>query len=299
MKKLLTFLLILGLTVPFACAQTATDRAGNEIVLPENPTRVISMNSAVSQTLLDLGLLDRIIACDTNSPMYAPALAELPQFDMMAPDTEQIAALEPDLVIVTSMSFVEGDNPYQTLMDMGVSVVVVPATGTITDIMEDILFVSSIFGKEAEGQVLVDGMQAKIDEVAAVGATITDKKTVFFEIGALPYLYSFGTGTFLDEMIHLIGAENTMGDQESWISVTEEAAIAANPDVILTTVNYIEDAVGEILARPGWENVNAVMNKEVYYIDNAAASLGNAHIIDALVEMALAVYPEAYAGLSE
>ncbi len=299
MKKLLTLLLILALAIPFACAEATTDRAGNEITLPENPMKVVCMNSAVSQMLDDLGLLDRVIACDTYSPYYVPAMASLPQFDMMAPDAEQIAALEPDLVIVTSMSFVEGDNPYQPLIDMGVCVAVVPSSGSIEAVEQDILFVASVFGMDAEGQAMVDAMQAKIDEIAAIGATITEKKSVFFEIGALPYLYSFGTGTFLDEMISLIGATNVMGDQESWISVTEEAAIAANPDVILTSVNYIDDPVAEILARPGWESVTAVMNGAVYAIDNAAASLANQNIVDALVEMAKAVYPEAYADITE
>ena len=148
---------------------------------------------------------------------------------------------------------------------------------------------------ETEGQALVNEMQNKIDEIAAIGATIEDKKSVFFEIGALPYLYSFGTGTFLDEMISLIGATNVMDDQESWISVSEEAVIAANPDVILTSVDYLDDPVAEIMARPGWENVTAIQNGDVSYIDNAAASLANEHIVDALVEMAQAVYPEEYA----
>ena len=69
--------------------------------------------------------------------------------------------------------------------------------------------------------------------------------------------------------------------------------------MILTSVNYIDDPVAEILARPGWENVTAVVNADVYYIDNAAASLPNEHIVDALLEMAKAVYPEAYADITE
>ncbi len=299
MKKLIALLLILVFTVPFASAEATLDRAGNEITLPENPMKVVCMNSAVAQTMEDLGLTDRIIACDTYSPVYVPALSTLPQFDLMVPDAEQIATLEPDLVIVTSMSFVEGDNPYQALVDMGICVAVVPSSGSIADIRGDILFVASMFGKEEAGQAMVDEMQAKIDEIAAIGATITDKKSVFFEIGALPYLYSFGTGTFLDEMINLIGATNAMGDQQSWISVTEEAAIGANPDVILTSVNYIDDPVAEIIARPGWENVTAVKDGAVYSIDNASSSLANERIVKALIEMAKAVYPEEYAGITE
>ena len=43
--------------------------------------------------------------------------------------------------------------------------------------------------------------------------------------------------------------------------------------------------------------MTAVAEGQVAYIDNAASSLPNHHIVDALVEMAKAVYPDAYAEL--
>lgn len=300
MKKIAAILMaLLMLTFSVYAEDITTDRAGNPITLPEDPQKVICLSSSASQTLESLELLDRVIAVDTYTPTYIPELAELPQFDMMAPDVEQIAVLEPDLIIVTGMALSDGTNPYQPLIDMGVCVAVVPSSDSIQGVKDDIAFIASIFGKEAEGQALIDEMQGVIDEIAAIGATITDKKSVFFEISAMPYLYSFGEGTFLDEMIDIIGAENVLGEQAGWLSVTEEDAVAANPDVILTCVNYIEDPIGEILARPGWENVTAVSEGNVYYITNAYATLANEHIVNGLLEMALAVYPDAYAALFE
>ncbi len=87
-----------------------------------------------------------------------------------------------------------------------------------------------------------------------------------FEIAALPNIYSFGQETFLHEMIELIGAKNAFADEESWISVSEEAAVAKNPDVILTNVSYIEDSVGEILARTGWEKCQSRPRKKMCII---------------------------------
>jgi iron complex transport system substrate-binding protein len=300
MKKLAAILMVLMMLAVSACAETpTTDRAGNSVTLPEDPQKVICLSSSANQTLESLGLLDRVIAVDTYTPTYIPALAELPQFDMMAPDVEQIALLEPDLIIVTGMALSDGTNPYQPLIDMGVCIAIIPSSESIQGIKDDIAFIASIFGVEEAGQSLIDGMQATIDEVSAIAATITEKKSVFFEISAMPYLYSFGTGTFLDEMLTLVGAENVMADQAGWVSVTEEDAVAANPDVILTCVNYIEDPVGEIMARPGWENVTAVANSDVHYITNDYATLSNEHVVKGLVEIALAVYPDAYAALAE
>ena len=45
--------------------------------------------------------------------------------------------------------------------------------------------------------------------------------------------------------------------------------------------------------------MTAVKNKAVYYIDNLASSLPNNHLTDALVAVALAVYPDEFASLVE
>jgi len=298
-KLLCTLLALIMLLTAAAFAETPTqDRAGNEIAIPAQINKVISLAPATTQIIESLGMMDKLIAVDTQTPLYVEGVSGLPQFDMMQPDIEQIAALMPDVVFTSGMSYVE-DNPFAVLPDMGICVIEIPSSSSIAAVKEDIVFTAACLGAEAEGQAIADGMQARIDEIAAIGATIEEKKSVLFEIAALPYIYSFGSGTFLDEMITLLGAQNVLADQYSWLSVNEEDAVAANPDVILTSVNYIEDSVGEIMSRPGWEAVTAVANGDVHYIDNGKSSLPNHHIVDALIEMAVAVYPEAYAAYAE
>lgn len=296
LSVLLALMLCLS-TAAFAAVPTE-DRAGNAITVPAEVNKIVSLAPASTQILESLGLLDKLVGIDNTSPFYVEGVADLPQFDMMAPDVEQIAALEPDLVLTSGMSYLDG-NPFAALTAMGICVVDIPSSSSIAAVQEDILFTAALVGMETEGQQIVDEMQAKIDAIAAIGATIEDKKTVLFEISCLPYIYSFGSGTFLHEMIEIVGAENVMGDQYSWIAVNEEDAVNANPDVILTSVNYIEDPVGEILGRAGWEAVTAVANQDVHYIDNSASSLPNQHIVDAMIEMAIAIYPEAYAAYAE
>ena len=43
--------------------------------------------------------------------------------------------------------------------------------------------------------------------------------------------------------------QNVLANEKGWLPVTEEAAIAAKPEVILTNVNYMKDPAKEILAR--------------------------------------------------
>jgi len=301
MKKLICAMLALVLVFASAALaeKPAVDRAGNTITLPETVDTIITLAPSITQTVLDLGLGDKIVAVDTYSAQYFPEVADLPQYDMMTPDCEQMAMLEPDVIFVTGMSYSYNDNPFAPLMTLGVSMVVVPSSESIEGIRKDILFIGECLDVQEEAAALVAGMDDTLNAVSDIAATIGEKKTVMFEIGALPHIYSFGKNNFLNEMIELLGAVNVFADQTSWISVTEESAVAANPDVILTSVDYIEDPIGEILSRTGWENVTAIANKAVYPINPTTSNLPNHHAVEALVEMAQAVYPDAYASLSK
>ena len=275
------------------------DRSGAPISLPDEIDSIAVMAPSIAETVVDLGCGDLITAIDTQTEAYAleGVPAGLPAFDMQAPDTEALAALEPDVVFVSGVSVIEGENMFQPLVDMGVCIVSIPTSSSIAAVEEDITFLAACLGRAEEGRQIVSGMQAEIDAIAAIGETVTDRKTVYFEISAAPYCYSFGEGVFLNEMIDLIGAENVLAGQEGWLSVEEESVVSANPDVILTNVNYIEDPVGEILARPGWEGVTAVQNGDVCTIDNKTSSLPNENIVQALKKMAKAVYPDLYEGV--
>lgn len=275
------------------------DRAGNSIQIPDEINSIVSLAPATTQLLCDLGLADKITAVDTNSPQYAEGLAEdVVQLNMMEPDLEQLVSMKPDIIFASSMSSQGGEDIFQSVRDAGICVAEIPTSNTIEDVEKDVQFTADCVGLSEKGQELVTGMKAVLDKVAGIGAEIKEPKTVLFEISPLPYLYSFGTGVYLNEMIELIGAKNVLADQEGWLSVTEESAVAANPDVILTSDNFSStEPEKEILGRSGWENVNAVKNQEVFYIDNAASSLPNHHIVEALKEMAKAIYPDEFASL--
>jgi len=271
-----------------------TDRAGNEITVPEDINSIISMAPSITEVLVDLGLGDKIIAVDKYSKDI-PGLPEgIPNFDMMSPDAEQLVALNPDIVFASGMSKSDGNDPFKPIKDMGICLAYIPSSESIQGIYDDIMFISETVKLKEKGQEIVDTMEAKIAEIKEISSTITEKKTVYFEISGLPKLYSFGKGVFLNEMIEIIGATNVLADQESWVAVSDEVIVAKDPDVIFTNIDYIENAVDEIKTRTGWENMKAIKNNDVYYVDRDASSLSNNNIVKALEQMAEAIYPDKY-----
>ena len=277
------------------------DRAGNEFILPDNVERIVSMAPSTTQVLIELGVADKIVGIDTNSATYLDKLpADVAQFDMMSPDCEAIAALAPDLVFTSGMSSVGGTSPFQSLIDSGISVADIPSSASIADIQTDILFIGSTVHKENEAAGLAELMNAYIKAVKDVAATVPEgeTKTVLVMMGVpsaeYPTVYTFGAGTYMNEMIEIAGAKNVFADQEGWLAVSVEDVLAANPDVILMDCNWMPGADEAVKALEGWENVTAVKNGDVYQIDEDLCSRPNHHVAEACAEWAKCFYPDQF-----
>ena len=290
MKKILALIMTLSIFVLSGCSsqtdRMVTDREGTEVNIPTKIEKIIS--TAPSNT-------EVLIAIDKYSTDIEGINTELPQIDFSNPDAETIIGLEPDIVIASGHNKTGSvEDPFKAISEAGIPVVYIPSSDSIDGIYKDIEFIADVVNERSKGKEIVDDMKAQVEEIKAIGDTITDKKSVYFEISPAPYLSSFGKSTFLNEMIEIIGAKNIFENEEGWISPTAEAIIDANPDVIITNAGYMENPTEEIKSRDAWENINAIKNNEVYLVDQNASSRPSQNVIKALEQMAKAVYPEHY-----
>jgi len=302
-RTITLFLAVAVMLTAVSCHQTrqtpepssaAVDRAGNPVTLPKKIDKIISIGPATTEILIALGLAEKIIAADTYSRDVAGLAPGIPLFSIMAPDAERIILLEPDVIFVTGMSKVGSIDPFAAVSDVGICVLSIPTSVSLADIKADIRFIAKVTGTDEKGEEIVANMEKTIDAISKIGDTIIDKKTVYFEISSVPNLYSFGSGVFLNEMLEILGAENLLADRKQWVTVGEEAILDRNPDVILTNEHSTGKSVDEILARPGWNVLTAVQNRDVHFIDPTSSSRPSHNIVKALQEMAKAVYPDKY-----
>ena len=270
------------------------DPSGASNDLPERIETIVVLAPSIAETIVALGQGDKIVGYDLNSVGLAGLPENVPTFDTVSPDVEQLVALAPDVLFVSSLSLYDREAPYQPLIDAGVCVVCVPTSGSIDAVKSDVAFLAAALGVSERGQALLDGLNAQLDELAAIAASIpaSQRKRVYFEISAAPWMYSTGGGTYLNEMIEWVGGVNVLAGEDGWLGVEGETVVAANPDVIFTNVSYLDDPVAEIMGRDGWAGVTAVVNQDVYRIDNMASSLPNQNIIVAMRQMAEALYPD-------
>ena len=275
-------------------ALPTVDPSGASISIPEKIDSIVVLAPSIAETVVALGQGDKIVGYDLNSVGLAGLPENVPTFDTVNPDVERLTALAPDVLFVSSLSLYDQEAPYQPLIEAGVCVICVPTSESIDGVKSDIQFLAAALSANEAGQAVLDKLNTELDALAAIAATIPEsqRKSVYFEISAAPWMYSTGSGTYMNEMIELIGGTNVLADQTGWVSVEGEAVVAADPDVIFTNVNYLDDPVAEILGRDGWAGVTAITNSDVYYIDNMASSLPNQNIVIALHQMAEALYPD-------
>ena len=296
-KKIIAILMTMFIMA--GCSQNKereiTDREGTKVSIPNKIDKIISTAPSNTEVIVDLGLGDKLVAVDKYSSDVPGISKDLTKIDFSNPDAEAIIGLNPDIIIASGHNKTgSSEDPFKLVKEAGIPVVYIPSSESIKGIYEDIEFIANILNVENKGNELVNDMKSKIDEIASIGKNITDKKSVYFEISPAPSLFTFGQGTFLNEMIEIIGAKNIFADEKGWISPSAESVIDKNPDIIFTNVDYTENPIKEIETRDGFENISAVKNNAVYQIDKNSSSRPSQNIILALSQMDESIYPDKY-----
>lgn len=288
MKKLFAlFFVVFALAACNSNGGEAADGNGSESV------SIISIGPAITEVVVDLGFGSNIIGTDIHSPGIPNLPDGLPLFDMMTLDAEAIVALGPDMLFISNI-VPNLDNHIQILEGAGITVFALSTSATVAGINEFILTIGGHLDARAAAQNLISEMEAQIAEISAIaaGIDVQNRRTVYFEIDPPPFMFSVGAGTFLNELIGIVGGINIFADEEGWIMVADEAVLAANPVVILTNVGWMDDPVGDISSRAGWYGLDAVAAGNIHVIDTDATSRANHNITRGLWQMARAIYPE-------
>jgi len=242
---------------------TVVDDAGRELTFAEPPMRVISTAPDATELVSVLApgrLVARSVWCN-----YPPAIEKLPVIgDFSNPDAERIAALEPDLVLLTGL---EQAPLLAKLENLGIPAYVYYPT-SLAALRRDFIELGRLFEN-------IDGGEALALELDAAMLFDADKDAdkspgvrpiVYAEISAEP-LMTVAEGSLLHELIVQAGGENPFADlPREYHEVTPEQLLLTNPDVVLIICGFV--SLDEVLERTGWSELAAVQNGQVYQLDS-------------------------------
>ena len=275
---------------------TIKDAANQEVVIEAKPERIVSLMPSNTEITFALGLGDEIVGV-TDYDNYPEEALEKEKIGDMNFNVEKIISLKPDLVLAHGGSgmgsSVEG---LQQLRDAGITVLVVNDATSFDAVYDAINMIGQATGTKNKADEMTADMQSRIEAIKEKASAIKeeDRKKVYIEIMPAPEIYAAGKNTFMDEMLSIIQAENIVTEPD-WPKVDQEAIIASNPDVIITTYGfYTPDAAEQVLGREGWQDVNAVKNKQVVDVNSDEVTRSGPRLVEGVEEVAKAVYPDVF-----
>jgi len=262
------------------------DGFGNIVHIEEAPERIISLMPSHTEILYALGLGDKIVGVTAFCDYPAEALEVEKIGDYMGTNFEKIIELEPDLIVNYGQL---DDDASKIYSDAGIPVLsFLPES--IDEVIDTIKQIAAATDTVKKGDSLVKSMEEHRDEIVAKvqGAT---KVRVFYEIWHDP-LMAAGAGSFMDGLITLANGDNVASDAEgAYANYDIEQLVENNPEVYLTADDLPEKTVESISARPGYENITAIINGDVHLLDGNITSRPGPRIVEGLEIVARAIHP--------
>lgn len=275
MKKIkFSLILLLLMMFFFSCGISKTENGQFENL------KIISLSPSNTEILTELSLGENIIGLDKYSSEVEGVNKEAEIFNFGDVNIEEIIRLNPNLVFVSDFAF--EDFKLNQLKNYGIEIVNIETPNSLEGIYKSINLIGEETGKIEESKKIVENLKNEVSKIKSVNKDGDVK--IYFEISPVPYLYSFGKDTYLNEIIEISGGKNIFGDLEGWLSPNQEEIIKLNPQIIFTSVN-IPSSVDEIKNRVGWQEIDAVKNNNVYYIDENFSSRPSQFFVKALEQI--------------
>ncbi len=275
---------------------TIKDALAQEVVIDEKPEKLVSLMPSNTEIVFALGLGEELVGV-SDYDNYPKEAAEKEKVGGMEFNVEKIISLNPDVVLAHASSAHNSAEGLQQIRDAGIDVVVVNDASTFEDVYKSMEMIGQATGAEKEADQLVADMKGKLDAIKEKAAAVSDndKKSVYIEVSEEPNLFTTGKNTFMQEMLDTINANNIISE-EGWIQVDQEAVIAANPDVIITTYGaYSEKSpIDQISSRKGWADVTAVKEKQIVDVDSDMVTRSGPRLVEGVEAIAKAVYPDVF-----
>lgn len=274
---------------------TVTDGLGRVLSLDPAPQKVISLAPSNTEILYAVGAGDLMVARDdfSNFPEKAAALPSIGG-SMGDYNLEQIAALQPDLVVAAEINTPE---QVKALEDLGITVYYLSNPTDLEGVFGNLLIVGELTGRQAQASELVAGLRERVDLVQQRLQGVSERPKVFYELdGSEPAKpWTAGKGTFMDLLIQLAGGENVGASMEaSWGQMSLEALLVANPDVILLGDAAYGITPEQVAARAGWEGIKAVQTGQIVPFNDDMASRPGPRLVDGLEILARTLHPQSF-----
>jgi iron complex transport system substrate-binding protein len=267
------------------------DEAGRTVRVPQPVQRIVSLAPSLTETIYALGLQDRLVG-DTDFCDYPPdAQKKTKVGGAINPSLEQIAALRPDLVLLTkSLNLIETVNALDSL---GIS-----SYGTdphtVKDIVSSTERLAGVLGVPEAGAAVGADLERHLADLQQRLNGVPPRRVLFI-VWSDP-LISAGKNTFIADALRLAGATSIVDSSQDWPHMSLEEVVRLQPDFLVFAASHSDSGKNDfdVLAeRPGWRGLDAVRNRHFAVISDAV-NRPAPRIVSAIEDLARQLHPEAF-----
>jgi len=264
---------IVFLALLFSMCSNVTQEASKEI-------RVVSLSTTHTEIIQSLEAEETLIAIDSFSEVDFPVEV----IDAYTVTAEELAPLNPDVVILAFdfNGIVEG------LENQKINYVLLPPTKNFEDVYSQIETIGSLVNKESEAFSATRDMKIEINRIFE-NANFGDT-SVYHEIGYSYGIYSVNSDSLIGQIYNSLGVINIAKNTEDpfgsgYPALTEEQVIESNPEYIV--IGHSDYLNKDLSTRIGWEDINAIENSNVYFLDENLANNWGTTTVELVEQIAL------------
>jgi iron complex transport system substrate-binding protein len=272
--------------------RTIQDETGRSVRIPIPVRRVVSLAPSMTESVYALGL-DYLLVGDTDYCDYPAGAAKKHKVGgAINPSLEEIAALKPDVVLVT-----KGLNRLETVRALERLGIAAYATDphTIDEIRTSVHRLADVLGNPAAGEALDQELMKKETSLRERLQNIASKRVLFI-VWTDP-LISIGKHTFIADALLHAGAISVADSSQDWPQMSLEEMVRLQPEFLVFASGHSEAVTRDVEAlakRPGWNDLDAVKHRKFAVISDAV-NRPAPRLFSAVEDLARQLHPDAFA----
>lgn len=247
-------------------AYSVIDDSGATVTLPRPAQRIVSLAPHLTELTFAAGAGSQLVGVVSYSD-YPEAAKRIPRVgDNRALDLERIAALKPDLILVWRHG--NAEQQLDALRSLHIPMYI-SAPHTVEDVATTLDKLGVLFGTTGQAQQAARAYRAKIAALRARYANAAPI-SVFYQVWDSPLMTLNGTH-WISDVLALCGGRNVFAQSAPLVpTVSREAVIALNPDVIMTAgagATRSSEKIPGLEFWQAWPALTAVAHRNLFVID--------------------------------
>jgi len=273
-------------TTSAASAQTlsVTDDSGATVTLTGPAQRIVSLAPHLTELVFAAGAGDKLVGAVSYSD-YPEAAKRIPRIgDNRALDLERIVALKPDLILVWRHA--NAQQQLDTLRALHIPLYL-SAPSKVDEVATTLEKFGTLFASETVARQAARDYRGKIAVLRARYAQQTPV-SVFYQVWDRP-LMTLNDDHWISDTLTLCGGRNVFGQLAPLVpTVSTEAVVASNPDVIMTSgagATRSSEALPKLDRWLAWPKLTAVAHGNLFMIDGDLIDRPTPRLADGAAEL--------------